>query len=285
MKHNKAMLTRLLASAVLLVLAASSAAKELPQLAIIIDDIGYNQALGARSVQLPGPYTLAILPFTPHAQSLAQQAADNGKELMLHVPMSNINNNALGPGALTNDMPFKDFSQTLRQAIDSIPSIVGVNNHMGSQLTQQARPMGWLMTELSRQNLYFIDSRTSADSLAWDMAGYHGVPTRKRDVFLDHQRDTDKIQAELTRAIALAKVQGSAVAIGHPFPETLAVLEAVGSHWQALGVELVAASALLQQIVSGAGHCPAPPPLLRQNASPATADYAETTFSKLRIIK
>lgn len=264
---------------------AAGAAAELPRLAIIIDDIGYNHALGARSAQLPGPYTLAVLPFTPHGQALARQAAANGKELMLHVPMSNINNNALGPGALTSDMPYQDFRQMLQQAIEDVPSIVGVNNHMGSLLTQQARPMSWLMTELNRQNLYFVDSRTSADSLAWHMARHHGVPSRKRDVFLDHQRDTTKIQAELARAVAVAKARGSAIAIGHPFPETLAVLEAVGSDWQALGVELVPASALLQHPAARSGQCPAPPPLLRQNAPPTDVAPVETLFlSKVMVI-
>src|SRR5690606_26837396 len=105
---------------------AASTAAELPRLAIIIDDIGYNHALGERSVQLPGPYTLAVLPFTPHAQALAQRAAANGKELMLHVPMSNLNDNALGPGALTSEMSYQEFRQMLRQALEDVPSIVGV---------------------------------------------------------------------------------------------------------------------------------------------------------------
>lgn len=234
------------------------------KLAIIIDDVGYNRALGERTLALPGPYTLAFLPFTPHARQLALQASQSGKELLLHAPMSNLNGQALGPGALSADMSYGAFTHTLRQSIADIPGVVGVNNHMGSLLTQQPQPMGWVMGEVARHNLFFIDSRTSAASIARQTAERYGIASASRDVFLDHSRNIADIEAELQRAVQLARQQGSAIAIGHPLPETLAVLEAASDRWQEWGVELVPASALLQSPPGSRGQCPAPPPLLQK---------------------
>ncbi len=245
------------------------------RLAIIIDDIGYNRALGERTLALPGPYTLAFLPYTPYARPLALEAIHRDKELLLHAPMSNLGGLALGPGALSADMNYRDFTHTLRRAIAEIPGVVGVNNHMGSLLTQQPGPMSWVMTEIARHNLFFIDSRTSAASLAHTTASRYGIPSASRDVFLDHSRERDAIEAELARAVQLAREQGQAIAIGHPLPETLAVLEAASGHWQAWGVELVPVSALVQSPRPSRGQCPAPPPLLQQYApksSPVKSD-------------
>lgn len=256
-------------------LACLHSAAEPARLAIIIDDIGYNRALGERTLALPGPYTLAFLPFTPHARPLARDAARHGKELLLHAPMSNLGGQALGPGALSAEMGYRDFTHTLRSAIAEIPGVVGVNNHMGSLLTQQPGPMSWLMTEIARHDLFFIDSRTSAASLAHTTASRYGIASASRDVFLDHTREQGAIEAELARAVRLAREQGQAIAIGHPLPETLAVLEAASERWREWGVELVPVSALVRSPAPSRGQCPAPPPLLQQYApksSPPESD-------------
>src|SRR5690606_18364715 len=119
--------------------------------AIIIDDIGYNGPLGRRAVDLEGAFTLAILPFTPHTRELAQRAYQKGKEIILHAPMSNTRDMPLGKGGVESGMEYDEFIQTLRANLAEIPHLRGVNNHMGSQLTQEAEPMGWLMDELIRQ--------------------------------------------------------------------------------------------------------------------------------------
>lgn len=232
-------------------------------LAIIIDDIGYNLTLGKRTTDLPGNFTLAVLPFTPHGTQLAERAHQRGKEVMLHAPMSNRHNYPLGRGALVMDMNRADFLNVLRQNLASIPHVKGVNNHMGSLLTEQATPMAWLMDELQRQQLYFVDSRTSAQTQALNMAQKIQLPSRKRDVFLDDKRDADAIRQQLLRAFELAQQQGSAIAIGHPYPETLSLLEQLQPLLKQYRVELVPASALMPTRVSRSsnqgGTCIAPP--------------------------
>ena len=215
------------------------------QLAIIIDDIGNNLALGKRSADLPGNLTLAILPLTPHGAGLAERAHRRGKEIMLHIPMSNHRNYPLGPGGLTSNMEQVEFLAVLRQNLASTPHVRGVNNHMGSRLTEQAEPMRWLMQELLKHRLYFVDSRTSAQTQALIMAKRINLPSRKRDVFLDDERNSHQIHRQLIRALETAQQQGSAVAIGHPYPETLGVLEKLQPLLDRYHVRLVTVSALM----------------------------------------
>lgn len=215
------------------------------RLAIIIDDIGYNLALGKRTADLQGNFTLAVLPFTPHGIELAQRAHERGKEIMLHAPMSNRHNYPLGRGGLLSGMQRAEFLTVLSQNLANIPHIQGVNNHMGSQLTEQAEPMRWLMEELKLRGLYFVDSRTSAQTQALMMAEKIHLPSRKRDVFLDDERTRSNIQYQLLRALKLAQQQGSAIAIGHPYPETLAELEQLQPLLNQYQVQLVKASQLM----------------------------------------
>jgi polysaccharide deacetylase 2 family uncharacterized protein YibQ len=244
------------------------------RLAIIIDDIGYNKTQSERAANLKGKFTLAILPFTPHGLNSANIAHHQGKELMLHLPMSTVNNMPIGKGGLISGMKKDDFLRILRQDIDALPLAQGVNNHMGSRLTQETEPMQWLMAELHQRGLYFVDSRTSAQTRALDIARQFQVPSVKRDVFLDDLNETKAIQYQLNRAIQFARQRGSAVAIGHPYPLTLAVLEQIQPLLAAEGVTLVYVSQLLTTFTempalepanspthfTKASFCPAPLP-------------------------
>lgn len=216
------------------------------QLAIIIDDVGYNLRLGQRSADLPGAFTLAVLPFTPHGRILAERAHQRGKEIMLHVPMSNEHNYTLGPGALTTAMQRPEFLSVLRQGLAQVPHVQGVNNHMGSLLTQRTEPMGWLMEELKSRGLYFVDSRTTAKTQALLMAERVQLPSRRRDIFLDDSRKPEHIQRQLVLALEKAQSQGSAIAIGHPYPQTLQALEAIQPWLTRYRVELVSVSRLMR---------------------------------------
>jgi len=236
------------------------------QLAIIIDDIGYNFALGKRTADLNGDFTLAVLPFTPHGIELAERAHQRGKEIMLHAPMSSRHNYPLGRGGLVSGMQRIEFLAVLRQNLANVPHIKGVNNHMGSQLTEQAEPMRWLMEELKTRNLYFVDSRTSAQTQALIMAEKIQLPSRRRDIFLDDDRTQSNIRYQLVRALKLAQQKGSAIAIGHPYPETLAELEQLQPLLEQYDVVLVKTSKLVpqgssqQQLSKKAkGTCIAPP--------------------------
>lgn len=243
--------------------ASASSAKD-AHLAIIIDDIGYNATLGERSLLLPGHFTFAVLPLSPHGPRLARLGATWGKEIMLHNPMSNIQGLPLDAGALYGEMDRQRFLTTLEHNLQAVPQARGLNNHMGSQLTQEPHAMGWLMEYLGERGLYFIDSRTTADSRAWETAKRYQVPSLQRDVFLDHERDVDQISRQLDSAIALAKRRGYAIAIGHPYPETLEVLEHAQRRLQRAEVTLVPISDLLQALPENhwrtlGHHCPAPP--------------------------
>ena len=217
------------------------------RIAIIIDDIGYHYEHGKRSINLPGAVTLAVIPFTPNATRLANLAHQQGKELMLHTPMANINGTPLEPGALTEDMDRETFISRLREGINSVPHIQGLNNHMGSLLTQQAPAMSWLMGELKAQQLYFVDSRTSADSVAWQSARDQALPTLKRDIFLDHERSEAFIEQQFKRLLKIATIQGYALGIGHPYPETLSYLTKAIPELNLKNIELVSVSALMAQ--------------------------------------
>lgn len=217
------------------------------RLVIILDDIGYSAAAGQRAVQLPGAVTYAVLPFTPHGQTLARMAHDAGKEVMLHAPMSNLAGMALGEGGLTLALSEEEFVRTLRAAIADIPHVVGVNNHTGSELTAAEQPMQWVMRELKAQGLFFVDSMTTGKSVAEKIAIDNQVPALKRHVFLDNEATPEAIDREFRRALAIAQQQGFAVAIGHPYPETLDYLEQAITHLPAHSITLVPASALLSQ--------------------------------------
>lgn len=241
------MLLPLLRLALVASLMLGASLSQAGQLAIIIDDIGYSASLGKRSLNLPGDFTFAVLPHAPHGARLAREGAALGKEIMLHNPMSNIRNLPLDAGALASGMTHRDFIRTLEENLRTIPEARGLNNHMGSQLTQESEPMGWLMQYLGDHGYYFIDSRTTADSQAWETARRYRIPTLKRDVFLDHERSVEGVLRQLEQAIELARTRGYAIAIGHPYPETLMVLEQINPLLTDAGVTLVPISALLDR--------------------------------------
>lgn len=213
------------------------------KLAIIIDDIGYNLSTGRKIAELPIDITLAVLPFTPHGKTLAELGHQQGKEIMLHTPMSNEQHLPLGPGALNRDVTHASMVNILDKNLSDIPYVKGVNNHMGSQLTQNPEIMGWLMAYLKTRQLYFIDSRTTAKTEALNQAQAYQLPSRKRDVFLDNKRNIQHIRQQLLRAAELAQRQDGAIAIGHPYPETLKALKEFIENKTA--IELVLVSELL----------------------------------------
>ncbi len=209
-------------------------------IAIIIDDLGDNLAAGRRAVALPGPIAYAFLPHTPHVRSLAREAHSRHKEVMLHLPMQAATHQTLGPGGITLNMTQQEFIHTLEEDLASVPHVVGVNNHMGSLITRHPGHMLWLMQELNRRgNLFFVDSRTTHTTVAQKVAQEAGVPNLRRDIFLDHDATPAAIARQFQRLIAVARKQGSAVGIGHPYPETLATLEALLPTLEAQNIYLV----------------------------------------------
>jgi len=237
----------LVVAAVATLLTAQGSAEPQPRIAIIIDDLGYQLEAGRRAIQLPGPITFAVLPGTPHSRRLAGFAHDRGKEVLMHLPLESVNyTGPAEPGGVTLDMSRDEFRATFASAIETVPFAIGVSSHRGSLLTRHPGHMTWLMQEIrERDDLFFIDSYTTPESIALKVAAEEGVNATRRDVFLDHDRSIDAVARELERLKAMARRNGRAVAIGHPFPETLEVLERELPKLAAEGIELVTISALL----------------------------------------
>ena len=198
-----------------------------PLIAIIIDDLGNQKESGNRVIALPGPVACAVMPHTAYANYLAEAAYVAGKEVMLHLPMQPVEMNRYsGPGEINLDTNQSNMRQILNADLNAVPHTVGVNNHMGSLITRHPGHMEWLMDELGRRgNLYFIDSYTTASSIAYQMALEKGVPTARRNVFLDNEMSASNIAMEFARLKREATEYGFAIAIGHPYTVTLDYLE------------------------------------------------------------
>lgn len=218
-----------------------------PVIALILDDLGNQREEGLRSVALPGPVTYAVLPDTPWAVQIASLAHAQGKEVMLHLPMQAVQDRPLGPGGVTMEMSELAVKRALEASLATIPHVRGVNNHMGSLLTRHPGHMDWLMQVLAeRGDLYFVDSRTTAESVALRVAMERRVPSVDRDVFLDSEPgDPDYVSRQFDQLVAIAHRHGMAVGIGHPYPATLELLESRLGELRAQGIELVPVSELL----------------------------------------
>jgi len=225
---------------------ATSSTAITPHIAIVIDDLGNRWPEGKQVIGLPGAVTLGIIPFTPYAVRLGRLAQKHDKELMLHLPMEALEERYLGIAGLHSSLSQAQFLEKLHTGLASLPNIRGVNNHMGSRLTQDAQRMHWLMAGLLRYgDLYFVDSRTTHQSVALQQAHDVGLDSAARDVFLDHDRKPEAIQRQWQHLLRLARHKGSALAIGHPYPETIAFLQHALPALAETGIRLVAVSELI----------------------------------------
>jgi polysaccharide deacetylase 2 family uncharacterized protein YibQ len=220
-------------------MAAGAGAEPRATVGIIIDDLGNSLADGQRVARLPGPVTCAVLPHTAHSRVIAEAAHRAGKEILLHLPMAASETIEPGPGQLDSHMPDGEVRATLELDLSTVPHAIGVNNHMGSLLTAQTPAMDRLMRELAARRLLFVDSRTHAASVAAARARAHGIPTLERDVFLDREPAENAVLKQLARLERIAHRRGYALAIGHPYPATLAALERWLPQLAARGLRLV----------------------------------------------
>ena len=220
-----------------------------PAIAIIIDDIGNNLNAGKRVVNSDWQIACSILPARPYSIELAKQAHLKGKEIIVHLPMQAESTQRLGYGALTTSMGRREFTYTVNTSIDAIPYARGINNHMGSLLTQQAIHMDLLMQTIANRNdyLYFIDSKTTASTIASETANQYHIPNLIRDVFLDTKsNDKEFIRGQVKRLIQIAKQKGYALAIGHPYDSTMLVLDQELSKLHEENIKLVSVSELIK---------------------------------------
>ena len=218
-----------------------------PAISIIIDDMGKRLDAGRRVLALPGPVACAFLPQARYTPSLANTAHAVGKEVMLHLPMDSVDRRPLDAGAVTLDMTEQQFVSTVKADLAAVPHVIGINNHMGSLLTRHPGHMLWLMRLMQSQApLFFVDSRTTVETVARLVAMENGVPASERNVFLDNQLDTGEIAVQFDRLLQLARKQGTALAIGHPNALTLAVLEQRLPELEQQGIRLLPVSELIE---------------------------------------
>jgi polysaccharide deacetylase 2 family uncharacterized protein YibQ len=214
---------------------------------IIIDDVGNNYKYGRDVITLPAALTIAILPNTTYARDLARLAVNNNKEVMLHLPMQSVEHHEYSTGALDLHMTRAEFSKQLRSNLSAVPYIRGVNNHMGSLLTMHPGHMMWLMDELSRYgNLYFVDSKTTSKSIADQIAIEHHIPNLSRDFFLDADNDEISISKQFDQFIRKINHRGYALAIAHPYPQTIQFLQDHLHELAEQGIRLIPVSSLIQ---------------------------------------
>ena len=229
--------------------AAAGESRDGPRLALIVDDCGQWIATERGFVALEIPLTLSVLPDVPYTSVIATEASDAGKGVMLHLPMETLSGLNPGPGKVTTEMSDAQIVAQVQSDLAEVPLARGVNNHEGSKASADPRVMRAVIGVLAQHGLFFIDSRTNVASVGEATARAMGVPTAARDVFLDNRADEAYSEAQLSQAAEIAQRTGSAIAIGHPRPTTLAAVRAMIPRLQALGVQFV----LVQDLVSKNG--------------------------------
>lgn len=205
------------------------ATEQLPVLSLVIDDLGYSFQNGREAIELEGDHTYAIIPGTSYGKKLARLANIHKKEVILHLPLQAINSNASSePNALNETMDEDQLTENLVKMLSEISPIKGVNNHMGSHLTQIDYFMRPIMDVIKayNPNFYFLDSRTSPNSIAYTEALNSGLPSMRRDIFLDNDHSNpESIHLQYQIWLQKARDQGHAIAIGHPHPNTIRYLK------------------------------------------------------------
>jgi uncharacterized protein len=224
----------------------SSALPGKARLAILMDDLGNDQAAALAIFALRLPVTVSILPFHAHSQEIARDARQHGCEVMLHLPMQSLANESPEQQELRPGLSPDEVRGMVEKMLDAIPQADGVNNHQGSEATADRKLMNDLMRVLKDEDVFYVDSRTTAATVAFDAARHEGVRTAFRNVpFLDDIRTKDAVKRQLRLAIEGAKQKGEAIAIGHPHSETLAALREMLPEAKNNGVQLVLVSDLV----------------------------------------
>jgi hypothetical protein len=213
-----------------------------PAIILVIDDIGADEALSMRALDLPAEVNFAILPNTELAPEFAVAARGRGHETLIHLPMQPVGDDDPGPNALVSGQSAAEVRDTLQWAMAQVPGARGFNNHMGSALTLDEVAMTTLFSEAEALDLYFLDSVTAPRSIAARIANNHGIETASRDIFIDHINNIEAIEAQLRVIEHQADQDGHVIAIGHPRGLTLDALETWIPDAEARGYRFVSLS-------------------------------------------
>lgn len=218
------------------------------KVAIIIDDLGGGGSVTRDLLEVNRPLTFSILPYLSRSRQIAQEAFEGGQEVMLHLPMEphgypEVNP---GPGALLMEMGSQMIRAKVLDNLKTLPHAKGVNNHMGSKMTEDEEIMEVVLTEIKAEGLFFIDSRTSEKSVAYNTARELGMMAAYRRVFLDNVNEIGYIKGQLRLLAREAFKQGQAIGIGHPYRNTISAIREAIPDFESQGIELVHASELVE---------------------------------------
>jgi polysaccharide deacetylase 2 family uncharacterized protein YibQ len=212
----------------------------------VIDDVGLSAADARRAIALPAGVTLSFLPYARNVQKLVDDAKMVGHEIFLHIPMQPVGENDPGPNTLRTDMSDEVLRDVIDKNLSGFTGYVGVNNHMGSRFTTDEHGMRMVIEAVKERELIFLDSRTTMASKGEEVARALGVPTARRHVFLDNELTEESIADQFYSLLKIAARQQNAIAIGHPHPITLEILERL-LPYLADKFELVPVSALVSR--------------------------------------
>jgi polysaccharide deacetylase 2 family uncharacterized protein YibQ len=223
--------------------------EKLPRVALIIDDLGYDKKMAQKFLELEINLTISILPHSPFQNKIARLASSKGLEIMLHLPMEPVEYPEVnpGPGTLLSSMSPDELINQLEENLNTLPSVKGVNNHMGSKLTAESAQMYQIFSVLKHRGLFFVDSRTTSDSICKPSARLFQVPFAERDIFIDHFQKPDFIRKQIKELIRIAKLNGEAIGILHPHSTTYRILQEMMPDLQNQ-VQLVPASKIVHPI-------------------------------------
>jgi polysaccharide deacetylase 2 family uncharacterized protein YibQ len=218
------------------------------RVAIVIDDLGGEEHISEELLHWDLPITLSILPFTPHAKTLALEAHRKGREVILHLPMEPDGYPKIRPGegVLLREMDEERLLHQLSKDIEAVPYIKGVSNHMGSRLTEDPEKMEIILSELKKRGLYFLDSRTTPQSVGIKTARSLGLKAAERTIFLDNSSGEGDIKQKLEELAQLSLAKGKAIGIGHPHASTIKSLKAMIPKMKERGIDIVPLSSMME---------------------------------------
>ena len=215
--------------------------------AIVFDDAGGSLTDVEEIIAIGRPVAVAVLPGLTYSTEVARRAQAAGLEVLLHLPVEpHEDAKAMGPGGVMVGMSDAEIQSTVRAGLATVPGAVGVNNHMGSKGTADRRVVRAILEVVREQQLFFLDSRTTVDTVVEPVAAELGVPAGRRLLFLDNEEDEDAIKQQVRRLIALAKERGAAIAIGHAQRITSRVVAAMLAELDREGVAIVPVSTLVR---------------------------------------
>jgi len=219
-----------------------------PKIALVIDDLGGERLIARELLEWDLPLTFSILPFTHYAKTIAREAHQKGKEVILHIPMEPHGYPKVKPGegGLFEEMNEESLRQQLIKDIEAVPYIKGASNHMGSRLMEDPEKVKIILSELKRRKLYFLDSRTTPQTVGMNVAQGVGLKAMERSLFIDHSLNEEDIRQKIEKLITLSLSNGKAIGIGHPHASTIKSIKEMIPKIKEKGIELVPLSAVIE---------------------------------------